>query len=689
MGHNHGVFDSDTRFTINPITRQIRSESRKATVIQFDHNSERFTFECPRRIEGHDMSVCNRVEVHYINIDPKTKAQNTGVYVADDLQVSPDDSEKVVCSWLISQNATQIIGALNFIVCYKCIENGECVYAWNTAISSVSVSDGINATESVATEYADVLEQWRAELYNAGYINASTMQNEVNTLKSRMDSFVALKDGSTTGDAELIDARIGANGVTYASAGEASREQFKGLYELEKLLFESGDNLISLENKDLSGSISGTEYSLIVENGRVIVNGTLAGSVRIKLTNGIAKGITNAPNSWFSETAPFEIGKTYISKAHHISGTVQSESGEDKASGVVVSARSAENAVLFSDSKGAVEIAETVSHVQLFLPFGVYDNAVFLPVVEEGETITAPEDLKTRYLSKNVGLKHQQSDLSSLIKALTYSTVVEFNHKTIHEDKLEHYADNQGMCSDGDFLYYSLRREAGDAANTILKKYNIATGEVVLTVENRSYGHANGMAYIPHENALYIVKMDTAGTVFKVDADTLEYIGEFSLKEVLTPVVEWYMGVGAVAYDATREKIVFLLRGVAEGDGRTRKGFAVFDKEMRFEKVIKTPYIECESYSGLATDENFIYLTITNPHTGDGEFLIAYDWHGNVVYKTEISYFNHLEALALVGGDFFFSYNHAYRGAHIVRCSPLVTGSVYKANVMAQYNLNE
>lgn len=223
MGHNHSVHDSDTRFIINPITRQAKCESRKATVIQFDHNSERFTFECPRLIEGHDMSVCNRVEVHYINIDPKTKEQNTGVYVADDLRIDPENPEKVVCSWLISQNATQIIGALNFIVCYKCIENGECVYAWNTAISSVSVSDGINASESVATEYADVLEQWRAELYNAGYINASTMQNEVNTLKSRMDSFVALKDGSTTGDAELIDGRVSFDGYVYSTMGNHIR----------------------------------------------------------------------------------------------------------------------------------------------------------------------------------------------------------------------------------------------------------------------------------------------------------------------------------------------------------------------------------------------------------------------------------------------------------------------------------
>lgn len=240
MEHTHGVHDSDTRFVINPTTRQIRSESRKTTVIQFDHNSERFTFECPRYIEGHDMSACNKVEIHYINIDPKTKQQNTGLYISDDLEISSEDENKVVCSWLISQNATQIIGALNFVVCYKCIEDNECVYAWNTAIASVAVSDGINASDSVAVEYADVLEQWKAELYDAGYINASTMQAEVNTLKSRMDSFVALKDGSTTGDAELQDIRVGTDGITYDSAGDAVRQQ------IGKLTKENNSNAILL-----------------------------------------------------------------------------------------------------------------------------------------------------------------------------------------------------------------------------------------------------------------------------------------------------------------------------------------------------------------------------------------------------------------------------------------------------------
>lgn len=52
------------------------------------------------------------------------------------------------------------------------------------------------------------------------------LSNEIEVERARINSFTALGEGSTTGDAELQDIRVGFDGITYETAGEAVREQF-------------------------------------------------------------------------------------------------------------------------------------------------------------------------------------------------------------------------------------------------------------------------------------------------------------------------------------------------------------------------------------------------------------------------------------------------------------------------------
>ena len=56
-----------------------------------------------------------------------------------------------------------------------------------------------------------------------------TLDTAVSVLSTRMDDFTNLAEGSTTGDAELIDGRIGANGTTYNNIGGAIRGQVSQL----------------------------------------------------------------------------------------------------------------------------------------------------------------------------------------------------------------------------------------------------------------------------------------------------------------------------------------------------------------------------------------------------------------------------------------------------------------------------
>lgn len=52
---------------------------------------------------------------------------------------------------------------------------------------------------------------------------------EISVERVRIDNFVALPEGSTTGDAELIDGRVGADGYVYANLGSAIRGQVNNL----------------------------------------------------------------------------------------------------------------------------------------------------------------------------------------------------------------------------------------------------------------------------------------------------------------------------------------------------------------------------------------------------------------------------------------------------------------------------
>lgn len=265
MEHNHSVLDKDTHFIIDPVTRAITTSSEKLHVMQYDHNSERLTFEMPRYIEGHDMSVCNKVEVHFLNIDLKTKDQVSGYRELDDFRISEEDKNKVVVSWLISKGSTKLGGKLNFLLNFRCVENGVETYALHTDFfTNYTVKSGLDAAAMFENEYADVIEQWKASVMkhftddltawkvataqelsehveSEVVSHVSEWNQALAVERARIDQFKKLTSGSTTGDAELQDIRVGADGKTYNSAGAAVREQFTNI--TGKNLFMKGSRM--------------------------------------------------------------------------------------------------------------------------------------------------------------------------------------------------------------------------------------------------------------------------------------------------------------------------------------------------------------------------------------------------------------------------------------------------------------
>ena len=153
------------RLVIDPIARKISTKYEKIRLVQNDNNSMRITFEMPRYVRGHDMSNCSTVEVHYDNISIDRKQINSDVYFVDDIEVATEDDTTINFSWLVSRNATQIVGSVEFSLHFGYEEDPSLEYAWHTTTySGISVLVGKHNTEAVVDNNPDAFTALQKEI---------------------------------------------------------------------------------------------------------------------------------------------------------------------------------------------------------------------------------------------------------------------------------------------------------------------------------------------------------------------------------------------------------------------------------------------------------------------------------------------------------------------------------------------
>lgn len=134
------------------------------------------------------------------------------------------------------------------------------------------------------------------ELSNTEYWAISSKFNaQLEVQKQRIDNIVALPDGSTTGDAELTDIRVGADGVTYNTAGTAVREQVSSLKEDIVDKTKTINNIVELGNVNKNITITTENYSSLLPD---------ANDVRSKESH-ILLGNYNYKNGYYSDIDTF------------------------------------------------------------------------------------------------------------------------------------------------------------------------------------------------------------------------------------------------------------------------------------------------------------------------------------------------------------------------------------------------
>lgn len=171
---------------------------------------------------------------------------------------------------------------------------------------------GHNVANSVSvTEDGYVLDARQGKLLRD---EITSTNDKLAVERARIDQFTKLKEGSTTGDAELMDARVGADGVTYDNLGTANRTQFANL---KSDLSNLSEEMVDLNFKTGLKYESDTELTLLYNYNESF-------SADNVVTNGDGKiykadgSLANSEGST-SYKLPVNVGEVYL-----ISGRVSS-----------------------------------------------------------------------------------------------------------------------------------------------------------------------------------------------------------------------------------------------------------------------------------------------------------------------------------------------------------------------------
>lgn len=125
-------------------------DSLKRLAVQYDHDIETVTFDCPRYWDKHDMSQM----IIYINylLPNGTKGQ----YCAKNVTAV---GRTMSFDWTISSNVTQYKGDISFLVCVKKTDaDGNEELHWNSELNQEAyVSEGLGCTQVALTRYPDII----------------------------------------------------------------------------------------------------------------------------------------------------------------------------------------------------------------------------------------------------------------------------------------------------------------------------------------------------------------------------------------------------------------------------------------------------------------------------------------------------------------------------------------------------
>ena len=333
--------------------------------------------------------------------------------------------------------------------------------------------------------------------------------------KARIDSFTTLASGSTTGDAELIDGRIGADAITYPNIGGAIRGQIKKITSTVNVLeVGKNDSVITIPVEWEIGGYTGTG-SLDPKTDRIRTVGFIPDGYSMRINFGSK---TNARwtvlqytqgNSFVkqlisgSTLTEYELPKGYkykITYAFDSPSPNATEDGKDFRIGTLVKPLKLQD--------GAVE----AKHFNLKTVTALFNNANFIHISSD-DVVTIFQDIKTnayasifnhptlaflKSMNEKYGMVfsgycfYQTSDLSFNLSQMPNTYVSEFEENADWLKFGAHYLDLNG----GNFGTVDTTKAVTYYTNIMTELFRICGTAASLDFVPRFHNYAGSAEFI-------------------------------------------------------------------------------------------------------------------------------------------------------------------------------------------------
>ena len=352
--------------------------------VESDDDVNKIPFQMPKEYCGFDLSTFE-ARINYMN------ANGDGdVYVVDDLVV---DGDVMNFTWLVGRNACAYKGDTRFIVCLKLFDETETdvvVKEFNTTVYSLPVLEGLETTEAVVQQNADIIQYLIDLCERSGvidpddYYTKQETQALIPTVLPNPEDLII--NGTHYDGSSEVEMTIEASSEVQANASgqivhvvDAIPQAVNSLELFDGYGNEVASAAIAVTNKNLfridllSDQVTSKGITFVKnQDGSITANGTSTG--------------TYAMTSCSLDKNMFVIGQTYTVSTSKVTGYTYVQlliTYTDESVDYIVSRNSART---FTISK---EVASCVASVQLTDSGVNVNNEVVWPMLELGSSASA------------------------------------------------------------------------------------------------------------------------------------------------------------------------------------------------------------------------------------------------------------------------------------------------------------